>query len=112
MNAPKVITVGRRITHSLTLGNRHLYILDMKDLSAFLFPCRRARGAAAAWSGDSSLGGGGEGAVLLASSRWRFTFSNCTVKPCAAIAAFCSSHTPNLGTADGLGRRGSGGGGW
>lgn len=85
----------------------------MKDLLAFPFPCRRARGGAA-WSGDdSSFGGctGGAGAVL-ASSRWRFTFSNCTVNPCAAIAAFCSSHTPNLGTADGLLGRGGSGGCW
>jgi len=65
-------------------------------------------------SGDSSFGGctGGGAGPVLASSRWRFTFSNCTVKPCAAMAALRSSHTPNLGTADGFGRRGGGGWWW
>jgi hypothetical protein len=53
---------------------------------------------------DESDGGGRVtfGPPALAASRSRFTLSNCTVKPCTADAALCSSHTPNLGTADAL----------
>ncbi|BAS98769.1 Os06g0636201 [Oryza sativa Japonica Group] len=45
-----------------------------------------------------------------AAARLRFTLSNITVNPCAAASPFCSSHTPNLGTADALWRRGGRGG--
>jgi hypothetical protein len=58
----------------------------------------RARLSAAPSGGDGTRGTAGT--PDLATSRFRFTFSNCTVNPCAADEAVCSSHTPNLGTAD------------